>query len=82
MKPGFVSAVAVLFCCAVVGLVAVFGYTRYRKAQAEDAAFRAQLIRDSMQNQQQSLGLRLPQQLPARGSTTGGYPTASPGAGQ
>jgi hypothetical protein len=43
MKPRFVSAVAVLICAAILGMVGLFAYSRYRKAQEENAAFRQQL---------------------------------------
>jgi hypothetical protein len=78
MKARFVSAVAVLFCCAIFAMVALFGYTRYEAAQSANAAFRAQL--QNPQDQQPALGTHMPGQLPARGSTAGGSP--SPQAGQ
>jgi len=44
MKTRFVSAVALLFCCAIFAIVGIFGYSRYMAAKAEDAAFRAKLL--------------------------------------
>ena len=65
MKPGFVSAVAVLFCCAVLAVVGLFGYSRYKAAQASNAAFRSQL--QSSPGQASGLGTQMPAELPAHG---------------
>ncbi|HEX4084376.1 MAG TPA: hypothetical protein VHY22_05675 [Chthoniobacteraceae bacterium] len=70
MKTGFVSAVAVLFCCAVVAVVGVFGYSRYKAAQASNAAFGQQLQKPG---QPMQLGAHMPDQLPAH-SAPGGSP--------
>ena len=77
MQQRFVSAVAVLFCCAVVAIVAIFGYTRYLAAEAANAAFRAEL-KNAGPNTQASLDIRMPAQLPAGASSAGGSATATP----
>jgi len=77
MKPRFVSTVAVLFCCAVFGIVVIFGYSRYLAAKAEDAAFRAKLL-NTEQDQQAALGAHMPVQLPARATSVAGGAAASP----
>jgi len=76
MKSRFVSAVAVLFCCAVFVIVGLFGYSRYRSAQAENAAFRMQLL-NAERDQQAVLGTHLPAELPPRATSAGGV-SASP----
>ena len=80
MKPRFVSAVAVLFCCAIIAIVALFGYSKYQAAQAENAAFRAQ-VQNGAQDQQPLLGTRMPAQLPPRGSSVAAEASASPRTG-
>jgi len=77
MKPRFVSAVAVLFCCAVFAIVGVFGYSRYKAAQVKDAEFRAQLLNPPA-DQQAPLPTHMPEQLPARSNSAGGGAEASP----
>ena len=69
MKPGFVSAVAVLICCAIIAVAGAFGYSRYKASQVKDAQFRAQIQNPA--NQQAPLPARLPQQMPAGATTTG-----------
>jgi type II secretory pathway pseudopilin PulG len=64
MKPNFAAAAAVLICCAILAIVALFGYSRYKAAQSENAAFRAQL-QVGAQNQQNLLGTHMPAQLSA-----------------
>jgi type II secretory pathway component PulJ len=76
MKPGFVSAVAMLFCCAIFAIVALFGYSRYEAAQSENAAFRVQL--QTSADQQAALAAHMPGQLPPRASTAGGGESPSP----
>jgi hypothetical protein len=68
MKSRFVSAAAALFCCAVLATVGLYGYAKYKAAQAANAAFRAQL-QVGAQGQNGVLGTRMPDQLPSRGST-------------
>lgn len=80
MKPQFVSAIAMLFCCAIFAIVGFFAYTRYEAAQTENAAFRAQL--QSTPQDGQVLGTRMPGQLPAHETTApaaDASPSASPG---
>jgi hypothetical protein len=64
MKSRFVSAVAVLFCCAVLAIVGLFGYSRYVAAKAGDAAFREQLQSGATDSQ------ALPGASPARAFIT------------
>jgi predicted negative regulator of RcsB-dependent stress response len=59
MKSNIVSAAAVLICCAILGAVGIFGYSRYKAAQVENAAFRAQL-QTGTQDPQALLGTRTP----------------------
>jgi hypothetical protein len=75
MKPRFVSAVAVLFCCAVVGIVGLFGYWRYRKAEEANAAFRMQLIYGT---QGPPMGAHMPGQLPPRATNANAGATPQP----
>ena len=77
MKPRFVSTVAVLFCCAIIAIVGLFGYSRYKAAQVENAAFGAQL-QNPAQDQQATLGTRMPEQLPPRAGSAAAEATASP----
>ena len=75
MKAPFVSAMAVLFCCAVFAIVGVFAYSRYREAQVENAAFRAQLQNPG----QPAIAARMPPSLSSRSSAAEvPAPTASP----
>ena len=76
MTQRFVSAVAIGFCCLVLAIVCVFGYSRYKAAQVANEAFRAQLVNGS---QQGAIGTRAPAQLPPRATSVGGEPAASPG---
>jgi predicted negative regulator of RcsB-dependent stress response len=62
MKARFVSAVAMLICCAICAIVIVFGYSRYKASQAQDAAFSAQLR--SQKDQPAALATHMPEQLP------------------
>jgi type II secretory pathway component PulJ len=80
MKPTFVSALAMLFCCAIFAIVALFGYSRYKAAQSANEAFRAQL--QSAQDQQAALATHMPGRLPARGNPAGGGASPSPQPGQ
>jgi hypothetical protein len=75
MKPRLVSAVAVLFCCAVLAVVGLFGYSRYEAAQAANAAFRQQLLNPPSDNGT-VLGTHMPAELPPR--STSAAPPASP----
>jgi hypothetical protein len=43
MKSPLVSAAAVLICCGILAVAGIFGYSRYKAAQAQDSAFRLQL---------------------------------------
>jgi hypothetical protein len=81
MKPRFVSAVAMLFCCAVFMIVGLFGYWRYRAAQSENAAFGKQLL-NSGADSPASIGTVMPAQLPARANPGGGEPSPSSTPGQ
>jgi len=74
MKSPLVSAAAVLFCCAIFAMVAMFGYSRYKAAQVANAAFRQQL-QTGGQNPPPLLGTHMPGQLPP---TSGGDASASP----
>jgi hypothetical protein len=74
MKPQFVSAAAMLFCCAIVMVVGLFGYSRYKAAQSANAAFGAQL-QSAGQDQQAVLGTHMPEQLPPRGNPEEASPT-------
>jgi hypothetical protein len=67
-----------LFCCAIIAIVGLFGYSRYEAAQSENAAFRAKL--QSSQDQQAVIGTRMPGELPGREGPAEGSP--SPQAGQ
>ena len=71
MKRPIVSALAVLFCCLVLVIVAGFGYSRYKAAQAANAEFSAEL-QSSGTNSQSGLGAHMPPQLPPRATTAGG----------
>jgi hypothetical protein len=77
MKPRFVSAVAMLFCCAILAMVGLFAYSKYKAAQAANAAFRAQL-QVVAQGQSGVLGTRMPDQLPSRGSSVAAEASATP----
>jgi type II secretory pathway pseudopilin PulG len=72
-----VSAAAVLFCCAIIAIVGIFGYSRYMAAQAANAAFRAQL-QSAGQDQQTALGAHMPAQLPPRATSAAGNASPSP----
>jgi hypothetical protein len=65
MKQRLVSAVAMLFCAAILMIVAVFGYSRYKESQVQNAEFREQL-QEGAQNPQGSLGAHMPAQLPTQ----------------
>jgi len=80
MKPRFVSAVAVLFCCAIFSIVSVFGYWRYKKGQAEDAAFQAQLL--NAQREDGVLATHMPPSLSARPSGAPEVSASPPKAGR
>jgi hypothetical protein len=80
MKQNLVSAAAVLICCAILGAVGVFGYSRYKAAQVENAAFRAQL-QNGTQDPQALLGTHMPGQLPP-GPNPSGEASPTPSAGQ
>ena len=69
-----------MFCCLVLVLVGLFGYSRYEAAQSANAAFRAQL--QTNQDQQATLGTRMPGQLPARGNPEGDGASPTPQPGQ
>ena len=78
MKPGIVSAVAVLFCCAVVAIVGAFGYSRYKAAQAENAQFEQQQLQKEAQGQKQLFDAHMPDQLPPRASSAGAVASPAP----
>ena len=78
MKQSFVSAIAVLFCCAVLAIVVAFGYSRYKAAEVDNAAFGAQLQTGT--NDQQ-LAAHMPAQLSSRPNAGDVGAVASP-AGQ
>jgi type II secretory pathway pseudopilin PulG len=59
MKPRIVSAVAVILCFAILAVAGLFGYSRYKAAQAKDAEFRAQL-----QNGPQAGAAAVPTHMP------------------
>ncbi len=71
--------VAVLICCAIFGAVGLFAYSRYKAAEAENAAFRVQL--QSSTPGQAPIGARMPAELPPQ-STSAGGPAPSPDSGQ
>jgi predicted negative regulator of RcsB-dependent stress response len=75
MKKRFVSAIAVLICCVIIAIVGIFGYSRYKAQQVENAAFRAQL-QQGAQDQQSLLSTHMPEQLPPRANSADG--AASP----
>jgi predicted negative regulator of RcsB-dependent stress response len=78
MKPRFVSAVAVLFCCAILAMVFVFGYSRYKAAQVKNAEFQAQL-QSGAESPQAALPTQMPAQLPPHiGILDLGAPTPTP----
>jgi len=77
MKPRFVSAVAVLFCVAILAIVGLFGYSRYKAAEAQNAAF-SQQLQHPVQDNQAPIGAHMPEQLPARATTAAGNASASP----
>jgi len=79
MKKRFVSAVAVLICCAIFAIVAVIAYSLHRKNQAEEAAFRAQLG-NAAENRQAVLAAHMPEQLSARMSAAAPSATPTPGS--
>jgi type II secretory pathway pseudopilin PulG len=75
MKPRFVSAVAVLICCAILAVVVAFGYSRYKASQAKNVEFQAQL-QSGADGPQGALPTQMPAQLPPRaGSMDSGTPT-------
>ena len=76
MKPQFVSAVATLFCCAILAIVGLFGYSRYKAAQTENAAFRAQLLNPG--DSSVPLGAHMPGQLQSRQVPAPAVPVPSP----
>jgi predicted negative regulator of RcsB-dependent stress response len=73
MKPRFVSAVALLFCCVILAVVAAFGYSRYKASQARNAEFQAQL-QSAGDNQQGTVPTQMPAQLPPRPTSEEGAP--------
>jgi hypothetical protein len=80
MKQSLVSVAAILLCVAIVAIVAIFSYSRYKASQIDDARFQQQL-QSGAANPQGALGARMPEQLPARstGVDAGGAPAhASP----
>jgi hypothetical protein len=77
MKPRFVSALAVLFCCAVLAVVGLFGYSRYRAAQVNDEAFRQQL-QSGGTGSQAPIGAVMPAQLPPRASSAAAAASPQP----
>jgi hypothetical protein len=81
MKPRFVSAMAVLFCCAILLFVCLFGYSRYKAAQTANEAFRAQLVRNA-QDQQGGIAAHMPEEIPPRANSADGEAPASPDQGQ
>lgn len=70
-----------LFCAAVIALVGIFGYSRYKASQAEYAAFRAQLQGQGVQSPG-PLAVHMPPALPGGGSLEKIEPAASPQSGQ
>ena len=74
MNRSVVSAVAVLFCCAIIAIVGLFGWSRYKAAQAADAQYSEQL-RNPSDTVPSALNARMPAQLPAR-STSAAAPAA------
>ena len=71
MKPRFVTAVAILFCLGIFAIVAIFGYSRYKASQIDDARFQQQL-QTGAANPQAGLAARMPQQLPPRTTNVDG----------
>ncbi len=71
MKPRYVSAVAVLFCCAILAIVAAFGYSRYKASQEVGQEFSERLQLPAQDNGGQV-------QLPAQAGSVFGAPSASP----
>jgi predicted negative regulator of RcsB-dependent stress response len=78
MKQPFVSTVAFLFCCAVIGSVGLFGYTRYKVAQTQNAEFRAEMQSQASAQQRVSLGTHMPPQLPDNARSAEGSSTPKP----
>jgi len=75
MNKSFVSAVGFLFCCVVIGAVGLFGYTRYKAAQSENAEFRAEMQSQAIARQPVASSTHVPPQMPdlphsAEGSIT------------
>jgi predicted negative regulator of RcsB-dependent stress response len=68
MKPRLVSAVALLFCCAILAIVVAFGYSRYKASQVKNAEFQAQL-QSGEDSTQATLPTHMPAQLPPRGGS-------------
>jgi len=65
MKTRFVSAAAILICCAIFAIVSAFGYSRYKHAQVENAEFRAELFKAG-QDPRTVLATHMPESLSAR----------------
>jgi len=82
MKQTFVSAVALLFCGAVIGFVGLFGFTRYRAAQARNAEFQVQLRNAAAPEVPGALGAHMPAQLPSKARSASVGTSASPRGGQ
>jgi predicted negative regulator of RcsB-dependent stress response len=79
MKQRLVSAVAVIFCGAVLAMVALFGYSRYKAAQSVDAAYQAQLQNGAQQASDVGAA-HMPAQLPSSPSAPDASATPRPGA--
>jgi hypothetical protein len=77
MKSRFVSAAALLICCAILAAVILFGYSRYKAAQEENAAFGAKLGVPAP-DATGPLATQMPQQLPPRATSASENPAASP----
>jgi len=75
MKPRLVSAVALLFCCAILAMVIAFGYSRYKASQVKNAEFQSQL-QSGVTDPQAAVPTHMPDQLPPRaGSAESASPT-------
>jgi predicted negative regulator of RcsB-dependent stress response len=72
MKSGLVSAAAVFIMLVIIAVVGLFGYTRYKAAQAKGQEFQAQLEQVAVQST--PLAAHMPEELP----NGVGYATPTP----
>jgi hypothetical protein len=76
MNPRLASFLAIAFCVFVFAVVALFGYTRYRVAQRENAAFQRQIIQEEQRPTE--LKARMPSQLGTHASSVSAGSAATP----